>query len=364
MNSWLDSLIQLDGQASQGQQAVLVTVIRNRGSAPREPGASMVISQQDQIGSIGGGQLEFQCEAIARDLLAANHPATRMLRNFPLGSNCGQCCGGVVDVLFESVITGTTGWLGEAQLALKQRENHVLARLLPSSQTENPTTHIESLAALSKRLGQDAVSALDNAPSGCVLISNNTGDENSLWFLQSLASHRPSVAVFGAGHVGQAVVNNLSRLDVDITWVDSRPDYCQRAQSSLQNGACVDIAYSTDPARIAAALPSQTLCLVMTHSHAQDFEICHQLLGREDIAFCGLIGSGSKKAKYLRLAKNVGLADHQMERLTCPIGISGIHSKKPNDIALSVAAQVLWQIEQLQQKEEQEQEPVRAAIHR
>ena len=73
---------------ASNQPAVLVTVLRAKGSTPREAGAKMVVSADGLAGTIGGGNLEYQCEAAARGLLAAGAewPSTR---DFPLGPALG-----------------------------------------------------------------------------------------------------------------------------------------------------------------------------------------------------------------------------------------------------------------------------------
>ena len=95
MNEWIDELSDL---CAAGEPAVLVTVAGIRGSAPREVGAKMIVTPTETIGTIGGGQLEDQCTRIAVGLFDA---AEMSLRSFPLGASMGQCCGGVVEILFE-----------------------------------------------------------------------------------------------------------------------------------------------------------------------------------------------------------------------------------------------------------------------
>ena len=98
MNEWIDELREL---SAEGGRAITVTISGVRGSAPRDTGAKMLVSESETFGTIGGGELEYQCTRIACDMLRQDEPKKHMFRQFPLGSNCGQCCGGVVDVLFE-----------------------------------------------------------------------------------------------------------------------------------------------------------------------------------------------------------------------------------------------------------------------
>jgi xanthine dehydrogenase accessory factor len=79
----------------------------------------------------------------------------------------------------------------------------------------------------------------------------------------------------------------------------------------------------------------------MTHSHPLDLEICARILGREDAAYCGLIGSLPKRRRFERLLRKQGIPESSLRRLTCPIGIAGITGKKPAEIALAAAAEIL-----------------------
>jgi len=145
-----------------------------------------------------------------------------------------------------------------------------------------------------------------------------------------------NVAIFGAGHVGSAVVRALAPLAGRIRWIDSRRDVFPE---DLPGNV---VAIETDaPAREVAAIAEGGYYLIMTHSHALDLDICSQVLRRQDAAYCGLIGSLSKRRRFERRMRNDGLADVLLARLTCPIGVSGIPGKRPQEIAIAVAAELL-----------------------
>ena len=122
MNEWIDELSDL---TAAGERVVLVTVAGIRGSAPREVGAKMIVSAGETFGTIGGGQLEYQCTRIACDMLGDDE--TPALRKFPLGSTMGQCCGGVVDILFEPIASELPSWLRDLRALHGQREAAVIA---------------------------------------------------------------------------------------------------------------------------------------------------------------------------------------------------------------------------------------------
>ena len=88
-------------------------------------------------------------------------------------------------------------------------------------------------------------------------------------------------------------------------------------------------------------MPAGSLYLVMTHSHAIDFEICDRILRRSDVEYCGLIGSRSKRRRFEKRYRQQGMRQVIFDTLTCPIGIDGISGKKPAEIAVAAAAEVL-----------------------
>jgi len=106
--SEMDWLAALTTLASQAESAVLVTVAAVEGSSPREAGAKMVVTSTAQFDTIGGGHLEWRACEIAREMLNAPS-AERRFERFPLGPSLGQCCGGVVHLVFECVESSSLG---------------------------------------------------------------------------------------------------------------------------------------------------------------------------------------------------------------------------------------------------------------
>src|SRR5210317_2645643 len=127
MNEWIDELSDL---VAAGEPAVLVTVAGIRGSAPREIGAKMIVTATETIGTIGGGQLEYQSTRIAVGMLDDDRLA---LRSFPLGSSMGQCCGGVVEILFEPFVGETPAWLRDLRALYGQKEPAVVVTRISRS---------------------------------------------------------------------------------------------------------------------------------------------------------------------------------------------------------------------------------------
>ncbi|MDH3439709.1 MAG: xanthine dehydrogenase accessory protein XdhC, partial [Gammaproteobacteria bacterium] len=247
------------------------------------------------------------------------------IRRYSLGANCGQCCGGVVEVIFEFLPGSSVAWISRVTDCYRNREPVVIA----TSIAEPGRTIV-----VGRQGSQDDFSAHSAA---CDLLA---GDGPAMivneWLLEPVRQPSFQIAVFGAGHVGAATVALLSTLDCEVRWIDARrnvfPGHLPANITPIE---------SPQPAREVAAMPSGSFYLVMTHSHPLDLDICARVLQRDDAAYCGVIGSTSKRRRFERLMKNQGIAESAAQRLVCPIGVSGIASKKPAEIAVGVVAELL-----------------------
>lgn len=247
--AWIEALADLQ---QQGEPCVLVTIIEERGSTPRNAGSKMVVSRERLYDTIGGGHLEYRAQQIARDMLESRTRDTRLER-FSLGASLGQCCGGATVLLFE-----------------------------PMGQ---PQAHI---------------------------------------------------AVFGAGHVGRALVPLLASLPCKVRWIDSR-----EAEFPTQIPTGVEKVINDDVVEEVADMPAGSYFIVMTHNHQLDLELTAAILGRNDFTYYGLIGSKSKRAKFEHRLRDRGVHADTVQRMRCPMGIAEVKGKLPIEIAVSIAGEVI-----------------------
>ena len=331
MNSWIDSLLDI---TAQGDDVCLVTVTNVRGSAPREAGARMIVTPDRTIGTIGGGQLEYQCTRLAVERLRQREgrAARNLQRTFPLGTNCGQCCGGIVDVLFENVASSDRDWLAELRRLRDFGQDFVIAtgtrggRAL-IGQCDEAGFDCAELPLVARRARELFDSSDD-------VVWDELHDES--YFFECISAGDFNIVVFGAGHVGSAVVATLAPLQCRIRWVDGRRNVFPK--NLPQNVATL---LSPQPASEVQAQPPDSYFLVMTHSHALDYDICDRVLRRQDARYCGLIGSLSKRKRFERLMRKQGMPADWLQQLTCPIGVTGVTGKRPPEIAIAVAAELL-----------------------
>lgn len=257
---------------AEGRAAVVVEVGATRGSVPREQGTRMLVGTHEVLGTIGGGHLELQAIAQAREMLAAaersGSPApSSQTRHVALGPSLGQCCGGALDLQFTPLALADPGaW----------------------------------------------------------------GDIASRFFLQ----------LYGAGHVGRAIVRLLDALPCRVQWIDEREAEFPLPAVGREGRHIERVCVEPVQAEVAAAPPG-AFYLVLTHSHDLDLALAQAILARGDFGFFGLIGSRTKRARFEHRLAERGIAPELIARMCCPIGVGGIEGKEPEVIAVAVVAQLL-----------------------
>ena len=270
----------------------MISVVKVEGSTPREAGARIVVTPLGFHGTIGGGTLEWQAIAKAQALLGK--PTQHKLSVHSLGPDLGQCCGGRVQLVTE-----------------------VFAR--------NDLAAARDFAAR-EETGVFAVMGRILAPD----FNEQFGDSNRKLYL------------FGAGHVGRALILALAPLPFDVIWIDAR----EGAFPSAVPSNVVTIQSENPAAEIVDAPPS-SFALVMTHSHGLDLEIIDAVLRSSRFAYAGLIGSATKRARFSKRLREAGIPDENISAMVCPIGIPSIKSKHPAAIAAATVVQLLEHDEHL-----------------
>lgn len=273
--------------------AALVTILATEGSAPRGPGARMVVTETGLAGSIGGGRLEHQATAQARAILGLPVGSWRV-QDYPLGPLLGQCCGGRVRLLVERLESAPDSE-GPFEVTLSERvERRLLNGDVPG------------------RMG-----ARGPVPAA------------GARFLEPVESNSLPVLLFGAGHVGRAIAARADGLPLHIAWYDSRPEMAETPG--------VVLADEDEMVAGAAEAPGDAAVVIMTHDHGLDYRLTAAALGGR-ARFVGLIGSKTKRARFLSRLAEDGV---ESSRLTCPIGLPGIDGREPEVIAIAVLAQLL-----------------------
>ncbi|MCP5085771.1 MAG: xanthine dehydrogenase accessory protein XdhC [Rhodobacteraceae bacterium] len=304
-----------DATTAQGA-VVRVLVARHSGSSPRETGTSMLVWQGGASGTIGGGALEFEAITTARSMLVSGKRA-KVLK-MPLGPALGQCCGGSVTLVLELY----------SATSLPTIHQEIFAR--PVTQDlpcERPLAVIRAIANMRNQ----------REPQNTVL----TGD----WLIEAMVSPDQPLWLYGAGHVGRAIVEVLADLPFEITWVDTAPD---RFPDRIPNHATPLVAQN--PAQVVRHAPANAHHLVLTYSHALDLDICHAVLAHDHTTL-GLIGSATKRTRFTKRLRSLGHPDASIAKMICPIGQRAL-GKTPKAIAIGIASELLqFEAEKTQGKE-------------
>jgi xanthine dehydrogenase accessory factor len=331
------------------QPLVRLLVVNTEGSAPREQGAAMLVGQDGATGTIGGGQLEYEAIAHARHLLkqAETQPGDwlRDTHTWPLGPALGQCCGGSVRLLFEHY--GRKELEHISALAIEMGMNDgacsVLIHPMRSGEPLSFSTKPLDTSALPLRLMRVVADMLSGSRAIEPVLLHGEGN-GAAYFVEPIASRDIPLFIYGAGHVGQAIVKIASDLKFDIHWVDTHADrFPEEPPTTVR---CV---VARDPAIIAHAAARGAFHVVLTYSHAMDLAICHALLAKPSFGFLGLIGSQTKRARFHKRLRDGGVSPSMLDGLTCPIGIGGLRGKEPATIAVSIVAQLIERLEALRE---------------
>jgi xanthine dehydrogenase accessory factor len=287
--------------AAHGRVARVV-IAAHDGSSPREVGAAMLVWATGSAGTIGGGALEWEATLRARAMLGRG--GARLDRE-ALGPKLGQCCGGAVTLLTE---------VHDAE-SVAALPGDVVARAVDG----------RAMPLAVKRLLSQARGA-GNLPRAQLVQG---------WMVEPVARPTRRIWIWGAGHVGRALVAVLAPLPgVEITWIDTAQD---RFPEVIPAG--VTPLWATRPEVLADHAPRGAEHLVLTYSHALDLELCHRLLSR-GFGWLGLIGSATKWARFRSRLAGLGHAPGRIGQITCPIGEPSL-GKHPQAIAVGVAVELL-----------------------
>jgi xanthine dehydrogenase accessory factor len=295
----------------------MVSLATLQGSGPREIGARMVVAPDGSFhGTIGGGTLEFEAIALAARLCGDREAADRLhLRNFTLGPDLGQCCGGRVGLALECF---SKARLDEARRLAGLADAGILAT----------RARIGAGGDVSPR----EIASAREAPAAAIALAAGLLEER-------FSGGETRLLLFGAGHVGRAVVLALASLPFRVSWIDSREDAFPARMPATVEARHLPVPTSVFSESVAGSDKAEVL--VMTHDHALDFAIADAALRAPGVGGVGMIGSATKAARMLSRLRAGGHSEETLSRFRCPIGIAGIASKEPAAIAVSVAAELM-----------------------
>lgn len=142
--------------------------------------------------------------------------------------------------------------------------------------------------------------------------------------------------IFGAGHIGQALCSKSLDLNFNIHLIDSRKNFLL-----MNEYEDIDYIFAKEPWKLIKNLAPKAYYIILTHSHDLDFKIINQILISNSFRFIGLIGSKTKKNRFSSRLKDNGHNQKIIDLIECPVGLNIIHTKEPNEIAISIIAKLI-----------------------
>jgi xanthine dehydrogenase accessory factor len=146
---------------------------------------------------------------------------------------------------------------------------------------------------------------------------------------------KPHVLLFGAGHVGLALVRSLALLPLRVTLIDDR----EADPPAVPSG--VPFERVDDPEPLVGSAPAGSAFLILTHSHSLDYRLAAAALARADAGYVGMIGSATKRARFERWFLQRGGRPDALRRFVCPIGGKATLDKRPEVIAALATAEIV-----------------------
>lgn len=182
----------------------------------------------------------------------------------------------------------------------------------------------------------EACQQLEHFQLGAQLGQCCGGDASVLF--ECFSASGANIILFGAGHVGKALMPILAGLPCSITWVDNRAEQFPDDIDSYSNVTAV---ISENPEEEVASMPANSYYIVMTHNHQLDFDISHNILKRADFAYSGLIASDTKWRRFQQRFQHRDIEKSLVEKMNCPIGLAQVQGKLPMEVAVSVAGEII-----------------------
>lgn len=279
-----------------------ILIADHKGSSPREAGTSMLVWDTGFSGTIGGGALEYQAIDNAQKQLQSKTLAS--VQRIPLGPNLGQCCGGSVTLVTEYF----------TQANLPETDTIYARPVKPNTPEPLWVKRIQA------KLRNGAETPFAHLQDG--------------WLVEPINQPLQPVWIYGAGHVGRAIIDTLQGLPFDVTWIDTSAD---RFPAEIPEKITQLVAQK--PAHVVKHAPANAQHYILTYSHAIDLELCHAILSHSFKAL-GLIGSKTKRARFTTKLQALGHSSTQISRIICPIGDPSL-GKEPKAIALGITSALI-----------------------
>ncbi|MGB3762097.1 MAG: XdhC family protein [Ornithinimicrobium sp.] len=342
-----------------GEPVAVATVVDTWRSAPRPPGASMLIGRDGTaVGSVSGGCVEGAVYEVGRQVLTDGAPVlTRYGVSDDDAYAVGLTCGGILDVFVERVTPEGFTELGSLADDIEQGRPVATATVI-----EHPDP-----AWLGRRLVVRPDGALGESVQGSLgssraddaiaddarglLAAGRTatleygpdGQRRGVGMRVFVAGFapKPRMLVFGAIDFAAAVATVGAFLGYHVTVCDARPVFATAARFGAAHEVVVSWPHRYLQAEMdAGRIDERTVICVLTHDPKFDVPVLELALSGPDVAYIGAMGSRRTHEDRLTRLRSTGLDPHHLERLSSPIGLD-LGARTPEETAISIAAEIV-----------------------
>ena len=333
----------LAGIAAPDEPCVLGSILRTTGSSPQVPGASALFSRSGLIaGTLGGGVLEYEAVNRSKEIAGTGEALLFTYElNADIKADKGAICGGKVLLLLDGGCNNDSALFSEIERSLGNSIPGLLVTLISKKDgvkakvskswytTDTSWRHGIDLS------GELSVEILESSLGNRSPKLIDRGDK--LFFIEPIFP-LPELVIVGAGHIGQALAHIASLLDFSVTVIDNRPEYAN--SDRIPEAGKIFAADITESMRSVRINPD-TYIVIMTTGHADDTRALRECIAT-DAAYIGMIGSKRKIAQVRqRFIDERWASGEQFDRVHAPIGLSGIPTKTIQEIAVSIAAELI-----------------------
>ncbi|MER7557656.1 XdhC/CoxI family protein [Nocardioides sp. NPDC126508] len=337
-----------------GETVAVATVVATFQSAPRPPGASMLVGPDETaVGSVSGGCVEGAVYEVAREVAATGVPE---LNRYGVSDDdafaVGLTCGGILDVFVEKVSKETFPELAELAEDVRSGSPIALATVIEHPDPEilgrrvliRPEGVKGSLgsARMDDAVHDDALGLLAHGTNQTLSygIDGERRGEGMRVFVWSFAP-KPRMLVFGAIDFAAAVARVGAFLGYHVTVCDARPVFATNSRFPSADEVVVDWPHRYLGAEVEAGrIDQRTVITVLTHDPKFDVPLLEVALRLPDIAYVGAMGSRRTHDDRLARLREAGLTDEEIARLSSPIGLD-LGARTPEETAISIAAEIV-----------------------
>ncbi|MCF8053048.1 MAG: XdhC family protein [Desulfobacterales bacterium] len=327
-----------------GSPAAVATILRRSGSAPRTAGSKMVVDEHGGfVGTIGGGKFEADVLAEAGRSLAEARPKKMF---FDLTSDdvsaMDMICGGQMEVLVDYLAPedDATAVFAAWKSAMEEKKAGSLVTIMRANaswieKTDHCVVFADEAVAGGWPLSSALLKRVAKTPSVSAVSQVIDADDVQLLVEPTIAPK--TVLIFGAGHVSMPTARLAGEVGFRVVVVDDRKAFANRDRFPGADQILVPEDFAA--ALTGLAVDADTFVVIVTRGHRYDKEVLSQVLST-GAGYIGMIGSRKKRDAIYAALKKEGVAEDDLARVHCPIGLS-IGAESPAEIAVSIVGELI-----------------------